>query len=78
MAWAAALALIAVLQNALLYAKSLQACFVTYFAKQPGKVSAKTSFLLAGSGIGPSKLAKAESLGVPLLSETEFLALLPS
>jgi hypothetical protein len=36
--------LIAVLQNALLYAKTLQACFVTYFAKQPGKVSAKTSF----------------------------------
>jgi DNA ligase (NAD+) len=46
--------------------------------KMASSVSAKTSFLLAGSGIGPSKLSKAESLGVPLLSETEFLSLIES
>ena len=57
---------------------ALKAMVEAHGGKIGSGVSAKTSFLLAGSGIGPSKLAKAESLGVPLLSETEFLALLPS
>jgi DNA ligase (NAD+) len=55
----------------------LKAMVEAHGGKIGSGVSAKTSFLLAGSGIGPSKLAKAETLGVPLLSETEFLALLP-
>lgn len=37
-------------------------------------VTSKTSYLVAGDGIGPSKLAKAEKLGVPLISESEILA----
>jgi DNA ligase (NAD+) len=41
-------------------------------------VSAKTSYLVAGDGMGPSKLEKAEKLGVTLLSEDEFLVLLDS
>lgn len=48
----------------------------SYGGKIASGVSAKTTYLLAGSGIGPSKLAKAESLGVPLLSETEFITLI--
>ena len=36
-------------------------------------ISAKTSFLVAGDKMGPSKLAKAEKLGVPIISEAEFL-----
>ena len=48
--------------------------------KQGGKnassISSKTSFVLAGEQMGPSKLEKAESLGVPLVSEEEFLAML--
>ena len=56
----------------------LKAMVEAHGGKIGSGVSAKTSFLLAGSGIGPSKLAKAESLGVPLLIETEFLALLTS
>lgn len=40
--------------------------------KVASSVSGKTSYLLAGAGMGPSKLAKAEKLGVQLLSEGEF------
>lgn len=38
-------------------------------------VTGKTSYLLAGEDCGPSKLEKARSLGVKVISEDEFLAL---
>jgi DNA ligase (NAD+) len=44
--------------------------------KNPGSVSAKTSFLLAGEGMGPSKRQKAEKLGVKIISESDFEAML--
>ncbi|MDR2841471.1 MAG: NAD-dependent DNA ligase LigA [Paludibacter sp.] len=44
--------------------------------KNTGSVSAKTSFILAGENMGPEKLRKAESLGVKVVSENEFLNLL--
>jgi len=56
----------------------LKALVEAHGGKIGSSVSAKTTFLLAGSGIGPSKLSKAETLGVPLLSETEFLSLIGS
>ena len=34
------------------------------------------SFLLGGSNIGPSKLEKIKKLGIPIVSETEFLNLI--
>lgn len=44
--------------------------------KNSGSVSKKTSFILAGENMGPEKRKKAEELGVPLMSEEEFLDLL--
>ena len=41
-------------------------------------VSGSTSFLLAGTKPGPEKLAKCSKLGIPVLSEQEFRALLPT
>ena len=35
-------------------------------------ISAKTSFLVAGEGMGPSKKNKAEKLGIPILDESTF------
>ena len=40
--------------------------------KNVGSISGKTSFILAGENMGPSKLQKAEKLGIPLMSEAEF------
>ena len=39
-------------------------------------VSSKTDLILAGEGMGPSKKQKAEKLGIQILDETAFLALL--
>ncbi len=44
--------------------------------KNVGSVSKSTSFILAGENMGPSKLEKAQKLGVKLVDETEFLAML--
>lgn len=44
--------------------------------KNVGSISSKTSFVLAGENMGPSKREKAEKLGVRLMTEKEFLALL--
>lgn len=44
--------------------------------RNAGSVSRNTSFILAGENMGPEKRKKAESLGVPLVSEDEFLHML--
>ena len=44
--------------------------------KNVGSISSKTSFILAGDNMGPSKLQKAEKLGIRIVSEDEFLAML--
>lgn len=44
--------------------------------KNVGSISAKTSFILAGENMGPTKLEKAHKLGIKLMSEDEFLTLI--
>lgn len=44
--------------------------------KNVGSISAKTSFILAGTNMGPAKLEKAQKLGIKLVSEDEFLEMI--
>ncbi len=44
--------------------------------KNVSSISAKTSYLVAGENMGPAKLEKANKLGVQIISESEFEALL--
>ena len=44
--------------------------------KNTGSISAKTSFILAGENMGPSKLQKAEKLGVNIINEDQFLEMI--
>lgn len=44
--------------------------------KNVGSVSKSTTFILAGENMGPSKLEKAQKMGVPLINEDDFLAML--
>ncbi|MDE7334929.1 MAG: NAD-dependent DNA ligase LigA [Muribaculaceae bacterium] len=44
--------------------------------KNVGSISKKTTAILAGENMGPSKLEKANSLGIPLLSEEDFLKII--
>ena len=56
----------------------MKALIVAYGGKNSGSVSGKTAFLLAGEKAGPEKLKKAESLGIKIISETDFRAMLPN
>lgn len=44
--------------------------------KNVSSVSAKTDYLLAGDKMGPAKLKKAEGLGVKIISEDDFIAMI--
>ncbi len=44
--------------------------------KNVGSISAKTTYVVAGENMGPTKLEKATKLGVKILSENEFIKLL--
>lgn len=44
--------------------------------KNAGSISKKTSFVLVGENMGPAKREKCEKLGIPMISEDEFLSML--
>jgi len=56
--------------------KELKALVENNGGKNTGSISKKTTYLIAGNQMGPSKKEKAEKLGVQLISEDEFLAML--
>jgi DNA ligase (NAD+) len=47
-----------------------------YGAQNVSSISSKTTYVVAGEGMGPVKLKKAQSLGIRILSEQEFIQLL--
>jgi DNA ligase (NAD+) len=46
--------------------------------KVGSSISARTSYVVAGDNMGPSKKTKAEGLGIPIISEDSFLDMLKS
>lgn len=44
--------------------------------KNVGSISKKTDYVLAGENMGPAKLEKASKLGIPIINEQEFLAMI--
>ncbi len=51
-----------------------KAAVTAHGGRLASSISSKTTLVLAGENMGPSKRQKAEKLGVPLISEEEFLA----
>jgi len=44
--------------------------------KNSGSISARTDYILAGENMGPSKYQKAQKLGIPIISEEQFMAMI--
>jgi DNA ligase (NAD+) len=54
----------------------LKAMIEKHGGKNAGSISKSTSYLLGGNNIGPSKMEKVEKLGIPVISEEDFLKLI--
>lgn len=52
--------------------EALKNTILAHGGKNTGSISKKTSYLVAGANPGPEKINKAESLGIPILSEADF------
>ena len=44
--------------------------------KNSGSISSKTDYIVAGANMGPTKYQKAQKLGIPIISEEEFISML--
>ena len=53
--------------------KDLKDMIEKHGGKSVGSISKKTTFVLAGENMGPRKKQKAEELGIPILTEKEFI-----
>ena len=58
--------------------EAMKALIEAHGGKNAGSVSGKTAWLLAGEKAGPEKLKKAEKLGIPVISESDFRQLTES
>jgi DNA ligase (NAD+) len=47
-----------------------------YGGRYAGSISSKTDYVLAGENMGPSKYEKARQLGLPIITESEFLSMI--
>ena len=56
--------------------KELEELVIMNSAKLSGSVTSKTSFVVAGENMGPEKRQKALNLGIPVISEGEFIEML--
>lgn len=56
--------------------KELEEMVAMHGAKLSGGVTSKTDFVVAGENMGPEKRQKALKLGIPVISEAEFLEML--
>jgi DNA ligase (NAD+) len=54
----------------------IKAAIEQHGGKNVGSISKKTDYVLAGDKMGPEKLKKAEALGVPIISEDDFLGMI--
>ena len=50
----------------------IKAAIEAHGGKNSSSISGKTDYVLAGENMGPEKRKKAEALGVPIISETDF------
>ncbi|MBC8319560.1 MAG: NAD-dependent DNA ligase LigA [Bacteroidetes bacterium] len=56
----------------------IKALIEQYGGKNTSTISSKTGYLVAGSNMGPAKKQKADKLGVPMISEDDFMKLIDS
>ena len=54
----------------------IKAAIESYGGKNASSISSKTSYVLAGDNMGPEKRKKAETLGIPIISEADFEAMI--
>ncbi len=56
--------------------EEIKSIIESHSGKSVSSVASSTSYLLTGENPGPSKLQKAKQLGVPIISEAEFMAMI--
>jgi DNA ligase (NAD+) len=54
----------------------IKAAVEQHGGKNVSSISKKTDYVLAGDKMGPSKLKKAEDLGIPIISEEDFVGMI--
>ena len=58
--------------------EELKSMIEQHGGKNSGSISARTDYILAGENMGPAKYEKARKLGIDIISEEQFLAMLAS